>query len=335
MARENRASGKGGPDIMELHEPRGVATASGWWEKLGALSVLRLRFEARADDSQWRAPRFLGSTLRGALGHALLKLVCVRDDRACDSCTLTGTCVYPILFEPRRAKSADSARGSGPLRRSPPYVLEWPRQIRSDGCCTFDLVLFGEATGLASVAVTAVTRALADGLGQRRWSLRVERIATVGAEGACTEGLATPAVLADLVDRRSVLSGEAEVRLQTPLRLKSGGRFARELPFDLLTLNAVRRVNLLARLQDSEAGLRDALLPRAADIGAVSAHLCWEDWQRRSARQQRAMPFGGVVGAVRFAGDLEPFSRLLRAVEVLHLGKGTAFGLGRIELAAF
>jgi hypothetical protein len=37
---------------------------------------------------------------------------------------------------------------------------------------------------------------------------------------------------------------------------------------------------------------------------------------------------GGFVGTVTFEGDLIPFLPLLRLGEIVHLEKGTAFGLG-------
>ena len=41
---------------------------------------------------------------------------------------------------------------------------------------------------------------------------------------------------------------------------------------------------------------------------------------------------GGVVGEMTLEGDLRPFSALLRTAEIVHVGKGTTFGLGKIEV---
>ena len=45
------------------------------------------------------------------------------------------------------------------------------------------------------------------------------------------------------------------------------------------------------------------------------------------------MKMGGFVGEITLEGDLNPFSELLRAAEVVHVGKGTTFGLGKVEIA--
>jgi CRISPR/Cas system endoribonuclease Cas6 (RAMP superfamily) len=59
----------------------------------------------------------------------------------------------------------------------------------------------------------------------------------------------------------------------------------------------------------------------------------WRDWERYSARQDTRMKMGGFVGKVNYRGDVGEFLPLLRLGEILHLGKGTGFGLGRYEIA--
>jgi hypothetical protein len=44
------------------------------------------------------------------------------------------------------------------------------------------------------------------------------------------------------------------------------------------------------------------------------------------------MKLGGLVGTMRLAGDLAPFTPLLRTAEVVHVGKGATFGLGKVSV---
>ncbi len=44
------------------------------------------------------------------------------------------------------------------------------------------------------------------------------------------------------------------------------------------------------------------------------------------------MKFGGIVGKAIYKGDLTPFYPLLKYCEEVHLGKQTAFGLGKIAV---
>jgi CRISPR/Cas system endoribonuclease Cas6 (RAMP superfamily) len=45
------------------------------------------------------------------------------------------------------------------------------------------------------------------------------------------------------------------------------------------------------------------------------------------------MNFGGLLGHVELEGDLAPLAALLRTAEIVHVGKGATFGLGKVEIA--
>ncbi len=65
----------------------------------------------------------------------------------------------------------------------------------------------------------------------------------------------------------------------------------------------------------------------------TATDLHWRDWQRYSNRHGTKMSLGGFLGEMEIAGDLAPFAPLLRAAEVLHVGKCATFGLGKVEIA--
>ncbi|MBU2578468.1 CRISPR system precrRNA processing endoribonuclease RAMP protein Cas6, partial [Patescibacteria group bacterium] len=44
------------------------------------------------------------------------------------------------------------------------------------------------------------------------------------------------------------------------------------------------------------------------------------------------MKMGGFMGEITFEGDIDPFMHLIKAGEILHVGKGTSFGLGKYEM---
>jgi CRISPR/Cas system endoribonuclease Cas6 (RAMP superfamily) len=75
-----------------------------------------------------------------------------------------------------------------------------------------------------------------------------------------------------------------------------------------------------------------SLLEGAAAVTVSERAVTWEDRRRYSARQGRPMTLGGLIGSFAFKGDLEPALPFLRLGELLHVGKGTSFGLGRYRL---
>ena len=74
------------------------------------------------------------------------------------------------------------------------------------------------------------------------------------------------------------------------------------------------------------------ILKEAETIETADNALRWHDWERYSTRQGVRMKMGGLVGEIRYSGNLGPFLPFLKAGEVLHVGKGTSFGLGRYSV---
>jgi len=74
------------------------------------------------------------------------------------------------------------------------------------------------------------------------------------------------------------------------------------------------------------------LLRTAAEIKLVASNLTWCDLERYSYRQNKTLKLGGLMGEVVFEGYLVPYLSLLKLGEYLHIGKGTAFGLGKYRL---
>jgi CRISPR/Cas system endoribonuclease Cas6 (RAMP superfamily) len=77
------------------------------------------------------------------------------------------------------------------------------------------------------------------------------------------------------------------------------------------------------------------LISRAGEVKTVTSSLRWDDLERYSNRQKTKMKLGGFVGEVEYAGEaIEEFLPLVAAGEILHVGAGTSFGLGRYRIVA-
>ena len=142
------------------------------------------------------------------------------------------------------------------------------------------------------------------------------------------ETMVIPAALANPVHR-------LEINLLTPLRLKYLNELESTLPFHVLIRAALRRVSsLFAAYGDGEPALDyRGLVGRAQEIAVEESHLHWFDWRRWSNRQDQEMLMGGLIGKISYTGDLTEFMPLLHLCEHLHLGKQTAFGLGKIKVS--
>lgn len=89
-------------------------------------------------------PLFKGSTLRGALGHSLKKVSCALRRQECDSCLLSNSCAYALIF------ATEALSGDRIAARPHPYILNPPVEEKRDYAkgdfLNFNLVLLGDAT---------------------------------------------------------------------------------------------------------------------------------------------------------------------------------------------
>lgn len=125
------------------------------------------------------------------------------------------------------------------------------------------------------------------------------------------------------------------VRFLTPLRVVYQRKFVFDIEFEMLVTSLLRRLRLLGYFhcdQGEGAGDHKAFIGQADRIERVHNGLVWRDRERCSGRQQTRMKMGGLVGDVVYRGDIGPLRPLLEAGAILHVGKGTSFGLGKYVL---
>jgi hypothetical protein len=305
---------------------------------LPAIPTLRLRCTLRAL-APAVLPPFQGSLLRGAFGHALRRTACAMGPaQPCASCRLRSACVYTRLFETFvEGEPPPFLRG---LPTSPrPYVFEPGTGARSFAPgeeLPFDLLLFGRAVDLEAYAVLAVERMAAAGLGRARVPFALDRIEAeecapaLGLPGAGSAGSAVTA--ASRCTSPPALT-RGVLRFVTPTRIKVRGRLVGEVSFRTLAFAMLRRIHEIAHFHVPGAAPDwsfQPLLRQADGVKVVASDLRWVDWERYSNRQKTRMRLGGFTGSMELAGDLAPFEPLLRAAEVLHVGKGATFGLGKM-----
>ena len=121
----------------------------------------------------------------------------------------------------------------------------------------------------------------------------------------------------------------------TPTRLVYKGKLVFELEFHIIIRNLLRRIALLYYFHsEGDPTLINfkELIEKAEHIKLKETNLKWYDWQRYSKRQDVKMKLGGFIGAITFEGNFSEFMPFIRAGEVLHLGKGTGFGLGKYDV---
>ena len=289
-------------------------------------------------------PYYKGSTFRGVFGRALKKIVCALKQQECENCLLNSRCVYALIFETPVAASSKDSRMAAPPH---PFVIEPPltnrRHFTAGNCFDFSLLLFGDANNYLPYFIYAFEQMGKIGIGKKinhkRGRFVLEAVQT------------NNGVIYTSADQKLNMNGNPEnlnlqlpknpqnknhrltLTLQTPLRLKFDNRLQAALPFHVLVRAMLRRISsLMNTYDDGEPDLDyPGLVKKAEQVGIVENNLQWYDWQRYSFRQDEKMLMGGMTGSVTYESDISEYLPLLEFCEKVHLGKQTAFGLGKIQ----
>jgi hypothetical protein len=317
------------------------------------LPVARLEFALRAEEDA-ELPNFLGSTLRGAFGHALKRAVCVMEHRDCERCLVVNRCLYPYLFETPSPENAPQLRSQQQMPR--PFIFEPPgasperprRSVRRGDRMDFGFTLLGRAIDALPYVIYAIETMAHGGLGVERARFTLTEVNWRSPQGE-SQPIYSPsqrriasmpeaAISLDEYLRLRLADRQAEARLRlrflTPARIRIQGDAQASMSFDLLAGNLWRRVSLLLALHGSKPFDLDKLWwQHSTGVKCVANDLQWWDLERRSNRQKQNVKLGGFIGEIEYEGDeLVEYLPLVLAGEMLHVGGGASFGLGQYEI---
>lgn len=291
-------------------------------------------------------PAFPGTLLRSAFGVALRRSVCTTGAPTCQGCPHVRSCAYGSAFETPLA-AADAHPGLGGQSAPHPFVLGLDdptahRTVAAGAPLDVQLSLIGSGRSFLAPFILALGSLAQSGLGRDRIPLDLVAVTDRAtgdrlwdAQERVFVGVPTDRTPATLLSHRPVPSaGRVRLVSLTPLRLLDKGRPVKGLTPTELTRNLVRRFTALGHCHcgvDIEVDTK-SLSERAGQLTVTHDTLAWTDLERYSRRQARTMTLGGLAGTLELTGDLEPLWPWLLLGEALHVGKGTAFGLGRYTL---
>lgn len=314
-------------------------------EQLYSIHLLQVRITLRAKDPL-QLPAYKGSTLRGGFGIAFKEAVCVVEHRDCFHCLLRSRCAFPYVFDTPVPEDATRMRkytaAPHPFVFLPP--LEEKRLYRPGETLAFDLTLIGKGSDFLPYFIYTFER-LGErrGLGKGRGRFVVESVTWLSPQGeetliydGNTKALRNSFRLVTVRDLPPLRFAHSSLHLVTlhfvtPARLVYAEALTPEPDFHILIRALLRRLSNLAYFHcgtELDLDFR-GLITAAEQIETVDSELRWYDWERYSARQDVRMKLGGFIETVTYRGDLQPFLPLLRLGEMVHIGKGTSFGLGK------
>ncbi len=304
-------------------------------------------------------PPYKGSTLRGAFGVAFKRVVCALRRQSCDDCLLNSRCVYSYVFE---TKPQEKLSIFGKIAYIPrPYIIEPPLEDKTEykpnEILSFRLVLIGKATQYLPYFIYAFQELGSSGIGKGRGKFVLEEVFHINEDGQrsiyhINSGTLLP-VESQIIDLNGAIENslnaldslnvlpELTIQFLTPTRIKYQRHFVGKPKFHVLMRQLLRRIFLLWYFHSDEpvddvlGSFKDyhqRLINMATAVEAISENLKWIDWERYSHRQRTRMRLGGFTGEITYRDVSEHFLPFLRAGQILHIGKGTTFGLGKFNI---
>jgi len=294
-------------------------------------------------------PSYKGSTLRGGFGYAFKRVVCaIRDKEECPDCILKEKCVYSYVFETPPPSDTKMMRK---YKAAPhPFVIEPPpekrRGYKPGDEINFGLTLIGRAIDYLPYFIYTFDELGKVGIGKGKAKYELKDVfcdekKIYDSESKTLKSFKPsylPLNMKNVIVRNPDLNLDDEaisLSFLTPTRILFDGHLTLDLEFHILIRNLLRRLSLLSYFHcngDPSTWDFKGLIEKAKDVKLKKRDLRWYDWQRYSGRQDTRIKMGGFVGEITFEGDIKPFMPLIKAGEVLHVGKGTGFGLGKYRI---
>lgn len=291
------------------------------------LLTVRAFFSAKEEG---KLPLYLGSTLRGILGHNMRQFVCTRPRLQCHLCEISADCAYAHSFN-------SPGNEAGAVN---PFVLYAPARDNElwqiGDTCSFDITIIGNATRLSGFYLDGLLAMSERGWGASRLKFSILQIANPISGSLVWSGgrtwlrnLQSEPLIIEQRPTSSVL-----IRFNTPTRILVKRVLRRRLTFADLIQSISRRIALLSHAYTGRLIEWDeaALLEQAGKIRTVEESWKFVDFERYSMTYDRKLSLPAIEGWARYEGDITPFTPLLEAGRRLHVGKNTTHGFGHYEV---
>ncbi|WP_169833704.1 CRISPR system precrRNA processing endoribonuclease RAMP protein Cas6 [Caldithrix abyssi] len=217
-----------------------------------------------------------------------------------------------------------------------PFVLEPPlteKKLFPPGdTLKFNLILFGKAIEYFPLLVYTFKEMGKRGIGVKRGKFWLKQV-TVSDQVVYDY---QEQMIKTNFRRQNIFSIEKEqskflrIRFLTPTALKVKGKITNTIDFITLLKSIRRRIKALNVYHNGQ--LREVFdidFEKAEEVKVKKSAIEEFRWERYSNRQQKKIDYSGFWGEMELEGDLTPFMAILRMGEIVHIGRGTVYGMGK------
>lgn len=281
-------------------------------------------------------PEFTGSLLRGSFGHALKKSFCEEEARLCGSCGGSNLCGYFQIFE----SQDDSFKKIGYHYKPHPYIItpSLKNQFKVGDILQFEITLFGDSTKYLSYLIPAFKSMGTTGLGKDRKEFILLKVKDslsgnlIYENDMQLDNQLKELSIQDYAQKSTFEPNQSSftIKFLTPGRFAENGRVLKTIPGKMLMESIIRRYTTMHSFY-GELSKEDTYL-KNLDIHISANQISFKKWNRYSNRQERKVQQSGILGIYDISNITEKIFYLFKTMEILHIGKNTSFGLGKIKL---
>ena len=298
-------------------------------------------------------PEYKGNTLRGGLGNALREIVCNMEGEDCTLCPLKNKCAWHYLFDTSPPPGSRKLSNLSDIPR--PFVVEAPLDsrefIEKGDYLKFNLALTGNSINYYPYFAAAFRKLGNMGIGRRSKDERLQgkfdlvKIYSLGINGdrSMIYDGDRQLFFDDIIEinggqfseeKNSSKDSLLKLNFLTPTKIRIKKRYVIIPTFENIIIILTRRLNNLLRFHcgvDEEWNFRK-LKDEASKIKTKSHLISWVEYDRYSRRKKARDKTEGFVGEITFTGSFKSFIPFLKLGELLHLGKGTTWGMGKYRI---
>ncbi|MBC2698454.1 MAG: CRISPR system precrRNA processing endoribonuclease RAMP protein Cas6 [ANME-2 cluster archaeon] len=274
--------------------------------------------------------------------------MCIEKRKECVQCVHRYKCIYSYVFETPIPREAKEGKRSKDEYVPHPFVIEPTLDKRQyygiEDELDFHIILVGRAVDYIPYIIFAFEELGRIGIGKDKGKYSLEKVISINNNRELLIYDGNSHIQDDfyVMDSTELVRQAAQLNYQqvtfyflTPTRIKNKGKLTIDIDFVIILRNLLRRLSRLAEVHCDEKWELEwnELIEMANDrVSTVSSELKWYDWKRYSQRQGTKMKMGGFLGEITFEGELAEFMPFIKLGELLHMGKGTVYGLGKYEI---
>lgn len=265
----------------------------------------------------------IGFLIRNAMRISFKAITCVVSQADCASCSIRTSCLYNLYFN----RTVDGINAKA-------FNLNADFTTNQDGYIdkvNINLKIWGDAIRHKSFFVFAIMRMAKTGLGKDRTAFSIDYIYDA-IEDKVLQGNYQKAkpIVTYHTSKQNTNQNKVYLQFLSPVRLNANNEIKVNIgPREIIEATQ-DRFKLLQNQYGicSPENIPDFNLPF---LGVERKSLKWVSWTRNSYIQGKKIAMGGYVGYMFFYPANEQVKTWLSIGEVIGVGVGTSFGLGRIK----